>query len=39
MTKKQLDDWGLKYNQLFFGKPSANYYIDDKSIYLKKNNR
>ncbi len=35
-TKKQLDDWGLKYHKLFFGKPSADYYIDDKSIYLKK---
>ena len=35
-TKKQLKNWGVKYNGLFFGKPSADYYIDDKSIYLKK---
>ena len=24
-------------SQTFFGKPSADYYIDDKSIYLKTN--
>jgi uncharacterized HAD superfamily protein len=37
MTKKQLDNWGVKYNKLFFGKPSADLYIDDKSICYQKN--
>lgn len=31
MTVKQLHDWGLKYNSLFFGKPSGDIYIDDKA--------
>ena len=36
-TKKQLGVWGLKYNQLIFGKPSYDIYIDDKSIFFNKN--
>ena len=31
-TKKQLDDWGCKYNDLFIGKPFADYYIDNKGV-------
>lgn len=30
MTMKQLDKWKVKYHQLFLGKPSGDYYIDDK---------
>lgn len=32
LTKMQLDIWGCKYHQLILGKPSADIYIDDKSI-------
>jgi len=32
LTRKQLDDWGAKYHQLFLGKPSGDFYIDDKGI-------
>lgn len=32
ITEKQFDDWGVKYHDLMFGKPSADYYIDDKGI-------
>jgi len=32
LTKMQLDIWGCKYHQLTLGKPSADIYIDDKSI-------
>ena len=32
LTKMQLDIWGCKYHQLIIGKPSADMYIDDKSI-------
>ena len=32
LTKEQLDNWGVKYNQLFLGKPSGDIYIDDKGI-------
>lgn len=31
-TQSQLDDWGVKYHQLFLGKPAGDYYIDDKGI-------
>lgn len=31
-TKKQLRDWGLCYHELHFGKPNADFYIDDKLI-------
>lgn len=32
LTKTQLDIWGCKYHELILGKPSADYYIDDKAI-------
>ena len=32
ITESQLDRWGCKYHQLILGKPSADYYIDDKGI-------
>lgn len=31
-TKRQLDQWGLYYHELHFGKPNADYYVDDKMI-------
>jgi hypothetical protein len=31
-TKKQLDTWGVKYHDLFLGKPEADIFIDDKGI-------
>lgn len=31
LTKSQLDNWGLKYDKLYMGKPDADYYIDDKN--------
>ena len=37
LTKKQLKKWGVKYNKLIFGKPSYDLFIDDKSIFFKKN--
>jgi len=36
-TKKQLKSWGLKYNELIFGKPSFDLLIDDRAIFFKKN--
>jgi hypothetical protein len=32
LTKMQLELWGCKYHELIMGKPSADYYIDDKAI-------
>lgn len=34
VTKKQLSDWGLKYHELLFNKPSADLYIDDKACNI-----
>ena len=31
-TLKQLCEWGCMFNDLFLGKPAADYYIDDKGI-------
>lgn len=35
LTKTQLTDWKVKYHELLFGKPYADYYIDDKAINVK----
>ena len=32
LTQQQLEEWGVKYHQLFLGKPAADHYIDDKGI-------
>jgi hydroxymethylpyrimidine pyrophosphatase-like HAD family hydrolase len=32
MTVKQLNEWGVKYHQLFLGKPAGDIYIDDKGM-------
>jgi phosphatidate phosphatase PAH1 len=32
LTANQLDEWGCKYHKLMLGKPSGDYYIDDKGI-------
>lgn len=32
LTFLQLDNWGIPYDELFFGKPSADIYIDDKAF-------
>jgi len=31
-TAKQLNSWGVKYHQLFLGKPAGSLYIDDKGM-------
>lgn len=32
LTKQQLSDWGVQYDDLLFGKPDYDVYIDDKSF-------
>jgi len=32
LTLKQLKTWGVKYHELFLGKPSGDFYIDDKGM-------
>ena len=35
MTQRQLADWGVLYHELRFGKPAADYYIDDRAVTLE----
>ena len=37
LTLKQLKDWEVKYHEVYFGKPSFDLFIDDKSLFFKKN--
>jgi mannose-6-phosphate isomerase-like protein (cupin superfamily) len=32
LTKKQINDWNIKYDELLMGKPNYDVYIDDKSF-------
>ena len=32
LTEQQLQEWGCKYHELIMGKPSGDYYIDDKGV-------
>ena len=36
-TKNQLRKWNLKHHLLIMGKPSFDYFIDDKSLNFNKN--
>ena len=31
-TANQLNSWGIKYHQLFLGKPAGSLYVDDKGM-------
>lgn len=33
-TKNQLQNWNAKFHDLIIGKPSADYYVDDRMIGL-----
>jgi CMP-N,N'-diacetyllegionaminic acid synthase len=34
ITKNQMQSWGVKYHELKFGKPNADYYVDDKMLSM-----
>jgi quercetin dioxygenase-like cupin family protein len=34
LTKTQLENWGIKYDELLLGKPDYDIYIDDKSFQV-----
>ena len=36
ITIRQLKEWGVKHHELHFGKPNADYYIDDKMLDMNK---
>jgi hypothetical protein len=35
VTESQLKSWGVKYHSIYFGKPTADLYIDDKCTNVK----
>jgi len=35
MTEKWLEDNGVKYHKLLFGKVSGDYYVDDKGLSIE----
>lgn len=36
LTEKQMERWGIKYHELKFGKPNADFYVDDKMLSMEK---
>jgi len=34
ITLKQLEEWGFVYDEIYFGKPAADFYIDDKALLV-----
>lgn len=36
LTVKQLKKWEVKYHKIYFGKPSFDLFIDDKSLFYNK---
>lgn len=36
LTLRQLKKWGVKYHEIYFGKPSFDLFVDDKSLFFKK---
>lgn len=35
ITLNQLKKWNVKFHKIYFGKPSTDFYIDDKNLYFK----
>ncbi len=36
-TIRQLKNWNVRYDKIFFGKPSFDLFIDDKCIFFNEN--
>lgn len=32
LTERQMREWGVRYHRLMFGKPAADYYVDDRAL-------
>ena len=37
LTKSQLKNWGLRYDELILGKAAYDYFVDDKAVGFNKN--
>lgn len=36
ITQRQLESWGVQYHELHFGKPNADYYVDDHMLSMER---
>lgn len=36
LTLEQLDAWGFLYDEIYFGKPNADLFVDDKAFHASK---
>jgi hypothetical protein len=34
VTRRQMQEWGVSHHELHFGKPAADYYIDDRMLSI-----
>ena len=34
VTRRQMSEWNVKHDELLFGKPAADYYVDDKAMHV-----
>lgn len=34
LTFQQLQEWGFEFDEIYFGKPAADFYVDDKMVDL-----
>ena len=35
LTRRQMRDWGVRHHELNFGKPAADYYVDDRNLSIE----
>lgn len=35
ITERQLKEWGVRYHALYFDKPTADLYVDDKAVNVR----
>ena len=35
LTLSQLEEWGVRYDEIIFGKPCADLYVDDKGVGIE----
>ena len=35
VTRRQISQWGVKHHEMIFGKPHADYYLDDHALTLR----
>lgn len=34
VTERQMETWGVRFHELIFGKPAADYYVDDRMLTM-----